>query len=126
MEERFSATTGQLPDGFQTDEKLGAQIPLNVVQHSKKLGKTRLVCDAAACIHGKPLNSKLLKGSDLVTSLPIVISHATSGSDHLLLADWTGDVPSVMILFKAKWMKNRNVKWQHQMWRKNAGVLSAS
>ncbi|XP_053699197.1 uncharacterized protein LOC128746180 [Sabethes cyaneus] len=48
-------------------------LPLNVVTHPKKPDKKRLVWDAAAQVDGVSLNSRLLKGPDLLTSLPSVI-----------------------------------------------------
>ncbi|XP_058840106.1 uncharacterized protein LOC131695595 [Topomyia yanbarensis] len=48
-------------------------LPLNVVLNPKKPGKIRLVWDAAATVDGVSLNSRLLKGPDLLTSLPSVI-----------------------------------------------------
>ncbi|XP_053692248.1 uncharacterized protein LOC128740709 [Sabethes cyaneus] len=49
-------------------------LPLNVVRNPKKPSKLRLVWDAAASVGGISLNSTLLKGPDLLTSLPAVIS----------------------------------------------------
>ncbi|XP_055622254.1 uncharacterized protein LOC129765843 [Toxorhynchites rutilus septentrionalis] len=48
-------------------------LPLNVVINPKKPGKVRLVWDAAAAVAGVSLNSKLLKGPDMLTALPAVI-----------------------------------------------------
>ncbi|XP_055585122.1 uncharacterized protein LOC129737973 [Uranotaenia lowii] len=48
-------------------------LPLNYVENPKKPGKVRLVWDAAAQAHGISLNSVLLPGPDLLTSLPAVI-----------------------------------------------------
>ncbi|XP_055590152.1 uncharacterized protein LOC129742295 [Uranotaenia lowii] len=48
-------------------------LPLNVVLNPRKPGKVRLVWDAAAAVNGTSLNSKLLKGPDLLASLPAVI-----------------------------------------------------
>ncbi|XP_055633804.1 uncharacterized protein LOC129774130 [Toxorhynchites rutilus septentrionalis] len=47
-------------------------LPLGVV-HNPKKKKSRLIWDAAACVNGVSLNSRLLKGPDLLTSLPAVI-----------------------------------------------------
>ncbi|XP_055585330.1 uncharacterized protein LOC129738161 [Uranotaenia lowii] len=49
-------------------------LPLNVVLNPKKPHKVRLVWDAAAKSQGVSLNSYLLKGPDLLASLPAVIS----------------------------------------------------
>ncbi|XP_062703686.1 uncharacterized protein LOC134286128 [Aedes albopictus] len=48
-------------------------LPLNVVLNPKKPGKVRLVWDAAASVQGRSLNSELLKGPDLLSSLPSVL-----------------------------------------------------
>ncbi|XP_055523175.1 uncharacterized protein LOC129717331 [Wyeomyia smithii] len=48
-------------------------LPLNVVVNQKKTGKIRLVWDAAASVNGVSLNSQLLKGPDLLTSLVAVL-----------------------------------------------------
>ncbi|XP_062714353.1 uncharacterized protein LOC134291085 [Aedes albopictus] len=48
-------------------------LPLNVVHHPRKPNKKRLVWDAAARVDGVSLNSQLLKGPDLLVSLPSVI-----------------------------------------------------
>ncbi|XP_065095155.1 uncharacterized protein LOC135717133 [Ochlerotatus camptorhynchus] len=57
---------------FQPDEVW--YLPLSVVIHPKKPGKVRLVWDAAAAVNGVSLNSKLLKGPDMLTPLPSVLS----------------------------------------------------
>ncbi|XP_055590680.1 uncharacterized protein LOC129742764 [Uranotaenia lowii] len=48
-------------------------LPLNVVTNPRKPGKYRLVWDAAATVKGVALNTMLLKGPDLLTSLPAVL-----------------------------------------------------
>lgn len=48
-------------------------LPLNYVINPKKPGKTRLVWDAAAAANGISLNDMLLKGPDLLASLPSVL-----------------------------------------------------
>ncbi|XP_062716211.1 uncharacterized protein LOC134291877 [Aedes albopictus] len=49
-------------------------LPLGVVVHPRKPNKVRLVWDAAATVNGVSFNSKLLKGPDLLTPLPSVLS----------------------------------------------------
>ncbi|XP_062539161.1 uncharacterized protein LOC134207463 [Armigeres subalbatus] len=49
-------------------------LPLGVVVHPKKPGKVRIVWDAAATVQGQSLNSALLPGPDLLSSLPSVLS----------------------------------------------------
>ncbi|XP_053698802.1 uncharacterized protein LOC128745752 [Sabethes cyaneus] len=56
-----------------TDPSAVWYLPLNVVVNPKKPGKVRLVWDAAASVSGVSLNSKLLKGPDLLTSLVAVL-----------------------------------------------------
>ncbi|XP_062537861.1 uncharacterized protein LOC134206187 [Armigeres subalbatus] len=48
-------------------------LPLNVILNTKKPGKVRLVWDAAARVDGVSLNSQLLKGPDMLTSLTAVV-----------------------------------------------------
>ncbi|XP_062704451.1 uncharacterized protein LOC134286794 [Aedes albopictus] len=48
-------------------------LPINVVTNPRKPAKKRLVWDAAAQVEGVSLNSQLLKGPDLLNSLPSVI-----------------------------------------------------
>lgn len=56
------------------DRKRTWFLPLGVVVHPKKPNKVRLVWDAAATVNGVSFNSKLLKGPDLLTPLPAVLS----------------------------------------------------
>ncbi|XP_053698731.1 uncharacterized protein LOC128745678 [Sabethes cyaneus] len=64
------ATPAELVD---TDPAAVWYLPLNVVTNPKKPGKVRLVWDAAATVNGVSLNTELLKGPDMLTSLPAVI-----------------------------------------------------
>ncbi|XP_062704691.1 uncharacterized protein LOC115265156 [Aedes albopictus] len=48
-------------------------LPLGVVTNPRKPGKVRIIWDAAAKAHGVSLNDMLLKGPDLLTSLPAVL-----------------------------------------------------
>ncbi|XP_055604350.1 uncharacterized protein LOC129752600 [Uranotaenia lowii] len=61
-------------DELSTEPHKTWYLPLNVVLHPKKPNKVRLVWDAAATVKGKSLNSQLLKGPDMLVSLPAVIS----------------------------------------------------
>ncbi|XP_055632856.1 uncharacterized protein LOC129773285 [Toxorhynchites rutilus septentrionalis] len=56
-----------------TDPSTVWYLPLNVVVNPKKPGKVRLVWDAAATVNGVSLNSMLLIGPDLLTSLLAVL-----------------------------------------------------
>ncbi|XP_062557436.1 uncharacterized protein LOC134222310 [Armigeres subalbatus] len=50
-------------------------LPLNVALNPRKPDKVRLVWDAAATVDGVSLNSTLMKGPDMLVSLPEVINH---------------------------------------------------
>ncbi|XP_055585016.1 uncharacterized protein LOC129737877 [Uranotaenia lowii] len=56
-----------------TDVRRTWYLPLGVVLNPKKPGKVRIFCDAAAKVDGISLNSMLLKGPDLLVSLPKVL-----------------------------------------------------
>ncbi|XP_055585158.1 uncharacterized protein LOC129738007 [Uranotaenia lowii] len=58
-----------------TDSKRIWYLPLGVVVHPRKPGKVRLIWDASAEVDGISLNSMLLKGPDLLTSLTTVLSN---------------------------------------------------
>ncbi|XP_058456353.1 uncharacterized protein LOC131433776 [Malaya genurostris] len=49
-------------------------LPLGVALNPKKPGKIRIFCDAAATVDGISLNTMLIKGPDLLTSLSGVLS----------------------------------------------------
>ncbi|XP_062537985.1 uncharacterized protein LOC134206298 [Armigeres subalbatus] len=56
-----------------SDSKRTWYLPLGVVINPKKPGKVRIVWDAAAKVNGVSFNSMLLKGPDMLTSLPAVL-----------------------------------------------------
>ncbi|XP_062557256.1 uncharacterized protein LOC134222129 [Armigeres subalbatus] len=58
----------------ETDPKRVWYLPLGVVINAKKPEKVRVVWDAASAVKGVSLNSVLLKGPDLLTSLTAVLS----------------------------------------------------
>ncbi|XP_055590290.1 uncharacterized protein LOC129742417 [Uranotaenia lowii] len=49
-------------------------LPINYVLNPNKPGKVRIVWDAAAKVQGVSLNDRLLKGPDMISSLPSVIN----------------------------------------------------
>ncbi|XP_062698658.1 uncharacterized protein LOC134284186 [Aedes albopictus] len=55
------------------DPKRAWYLPLGVVISPKKPGKIRIIWDAAAKVDGVSFNSMLLKGPDMLTSLPSVL-----------------------------------------------------
>lgn len=57
----------------QTNPSQVWYLPLGVVVNPRKSGKVRVVWDAAATVRGVSLNSVLLKGPDLLQSLPTVL-----------------------------------------------------
>ncbi|XP_058827116.1 uncharacterized protein LOC131687095 [Topomyia yanbarensis] len=65
------ATSEELDDA---DPRRIWYLPLGVTVNPKKPGKIRIFCDAAATVDGISLNSFLLKGPDLLVSLPAVLS----------------------------------------------------
>lgn len=55
------------------DPKRAWYLPLGIVTNPKKPGKVRIIWDAAAKVNGVSFNSMLLKGPDMLTSLPSVL-----------------------------------------------------
>ena len=62
-------------------------LPVLAVINPNKLGKVRLVLDAAAKSHGKSLNDLLVKGPDLFDSIPDILIQPGNGfgTDGLVL-----------------------------------------
>ncbi|XP_062713763.1 uncharacterized protein LOC115256765 [Aedes albopictus] len=60
-------------EASRSDPRRVWYLPLGVVQNPNKPGKVRVVWDAAAKTGGVSLNSMLLKGPDLLISLPSVL-----------------------------------------------------
>ncbi|XP_055603913.1 uncharacterized protein LOC129752144 [Uranotaenia lowii] len=58
---------------IETDPNEVWYLPLGIVRNSKKPQKVRLIWDAAAKTNGVSLNDMLMKGPDMVTSLPVVL-----------------------------------------------------
>lgn len=58
---------------LHTDPRKIWYVPLGAVSNAKKPGKVRIICDARAQIEGVSLNSVLLKGPDLMTSIISII-----------------------------------------------------
>ncbi|XP_062703997.1 uncharacterized protein LOC115255979 [Aedes albopictus] len=57
----------------EVDPRRTRYLPLGVALNPKKPEKIRIFCDAAAMVDGVSLNSMLLKGPDLLSSLPAVL-----------------------------------------------------
>ncbi|XP_055636734.1 uncharacterized protein LOC129775721 [Toxorhynchites rutilus septentrionalis] len=57
----------------EADPRRTWYLPLGVTINPKKPGKIRIFCDAAAKVNGICLNTMLLKGPDLLVSLPAVL-----------------------------------------------------
>ncbi|XP_062717285.1 uncharacterized protein LOC134292262 [Aedes albopictus] len=57
----------------EADPRRTWYLPLGVALNPKKPEKIRIFCDAAAMVDGVSLNSMLLKGPDLLSSLPAVL-----------------------------------------------------
>ncbi|XP_058064741.1 uncharacterized protein LOC131214376, partial [Anopheles bellator] len=57
----------------ETDPAAVWYLPISVVKNPNKPGKIRMVWDAAASVKGISLNTELLKGPDLLCSLPSVL-----------------------------------------------------
>ncbi|XP_062710489.1 uncharacterized protein LOC134288734 [Aedes albopictus] len=64
------ASSRELEDA---DTKRAWYLPLGLVTNPKKPGKVRIIWDAAAKVNGVSFNSMLLKGPDMLTSLPSVL-----------------------------------------------------
>ncbi|XP_062709889.1 uncharacterized protein LOC134288601 [Aedes albopictus] len=64
------ASSKELEDA---DKKRAWYLPLGLVTNPKKPGKVRIVWDAAAKVNGVSFNTMLLKGPDMLTSLPSVL-----------------------------------------------------
>ncbi|XP_055632521.1 uncharacterized protein LOC129772999 [Toxorhynchites rutilus septentrionalis] len=86
-------------------------IPLGVVVHPKKPNKGRLIWDAAAVANGVSLNSKLLKGPDLLTPLPAVLSRFRQFPVAVC-----GDIRE---MFHQLWIRSQDRLAQCFLWREN-------
>ncbi|XP_055632393.1 uncharacterized protein LOC129772888 [Toxorhynchites rutilus septentrionalis] len=86
-------------------------IPLGVVVHPKKPNKVRLIWDAAAVANGVSLNSKLLKGHDLLTPLPAILSRFRQFPVAVC-----GDIRE---MFHQLWIRSQDRLAQCFLWREN-------
>ncbi|XP_055604258.1 uncharacterized protein LOC129752511 [Uranotaenia lowii] len=86
-------------------------LPLNAITSKSKPGKIRLVWDAAAQVNGTSLNSQLLKGPDMLVSLPAVINRfrerrVAFGAD-------------IMEMYHQLRIRNEDKQFQRFLFRKN-------
>lgn len=94
-----------------TDFRRVWHLPLGVVINPKKPGKIRLVWDAAAEVDGISFNDMLLKGPDLLTSLPAVIIRFRQ--KHIAV---TGDICE---MFHQIRIREVDKQYQRFLWRDN-------
>ncbi|XP_062558001.1 uncharacterized protein LOC134222874 [Armigeres subalbatus] len=86
------------------DQRRAWFLPLGVVTTPKKPGKIRLIWDAAAKVGGVSFNSYLLKGPDLLTPLPRVLS-----GFRLFPVAVSGDIREMFLQIKLQ-PKDRNTQ----------------
>ncbi|XP_055638295.1 uncharacterized protein LOC129776590 isoform X2 [Toxorhynchites rutilus septentrionalis] len=87
-------------------------LPLGVVINPKKPNKIRLIWDAAATFNGVSFNSKILKGPDLLTPLPAVL---TRFRQHPIAI--SGDIRE---MFHQIRIQKNDQQSQRFLWRENS------
>ncbi|XP_055622051.1 uncharacterized protein LOC129765665 [Toxorhynchites rutilus septentrionalis] len=86
-------------------------LPIGFVLNSRKPGKVRVIWDAAAKVNGISLNSMLLKGPDLLTPLPAVLSQYRQRQYAI-----TGDIRE---MFHRIFIRAADRQSQRFLWREN-------
>ncbi|XP_058448717.1 uncharacterized protein LOC131428686 [Malaya genurostris] len=84
-------------------------LPLGVVVNPKKPTKIRMIWDAAAKVDGVSLNSALMKGPDMTTSLPAVLFNF-----RLYRYALTGDIKEMFHRIK---IRESDRQYQRFLWR---------
>lgn len=96
---------------FSCDIKRTWYLPLGVVINAKKPSKLRLIWDASAKVGDVSFNSKLLKGPDLLTPLPAVLSRFRQ---HQVAV--TGDIKEMFHQIK---IRKEDQHSQRFLWREH-------
>lgn len=86
-------------------------LPIFVVKNPNKPNKIRLVWDAAATVGGISLNTVLLKGPDLVASLPAVLQRFRQYE-----VAFSGDIKEMFHQIK---IRKQDRQYQRFLWRKS-------
>lgn len=87
-------------------------LPLNVVVNPNKPDKIRLTLDAAAKTGGVSLNDMLIKGPDMLVSLPVILNHFRSRR-----IGFGGDIREMFLQIR---MREQDKQFQRFLFRRHA------
>ncbi|XP_062699634.1 uncharacterized protein LOC115257830 [Aedes albopictus] len=90
-------------------------LPLNVVVNPKKPGKIRLTLDAAAKAGGVSLNDVLIKGPDMLASLPVILNHFRARR-----IGFGGDIREMFLQIR---MREQDKQFQRFLFRRNTSCV---